>query len=266
MSVGLKQFLRDLLPKKYQVAIKYWNDWLRGTLEEEMKLLELIVRRNDSVVDVGGNRGTYSYQLWRLGARVEVFEPNPVCSNILSAWAVGKSAVHVHNVALSKCSGNANLHIPIDGSGIEHDASASIESTGFLHARDQMVSLQTLDSFQFENVRLIKIDVEGHEFSVIEGAERTITLSWPVLLVEIEQRHLNGPISVVFDKILAHGYCGFFMVGGKLITLEKFEVARHQPMENFGGSKSGYINNFLFLHQERLANGEYISLFKAPLK
>ncbi len=36
--------------------------------------------------------------------------------------------------------------IPIDGSGIEHDASASIEHTGFTQSRDQLVPLQTLDS------------------------------------------------------------------------------------------------------------------------
>jgi len=265
MSKNIKAFLRDLLPKKYQVPVKYWNDWQRGTLEEEMKLLKLIVRGNDRVIDVGGNRGVYAYQLWRLGAMVEVFEPNPVCLNILKAWAADKPAVHVHSVALSSCAGSTNLHIPIDESGVEHDASASIENDEFTHARDQLVSLQTLDRFRFEAVSLIKIDVEGHEYSVVEGAEETITQSRPVLLVEIEQRHIARPISDVFEKILGFGYQGFFMMAGKLIALENFELARHQPMENFGGSKVGYINNFLFLHQDRLANGEYGALFNEPL-
>ncbi|MDO9010557.1 MAG: FkbM family methyltransferase [Gallionella sp.] len=265
MSDGLKIFLRNLLPKKYQVPIKYWNDWQRGTLEEEMKILGLLVRTNDRVIDVGGNRGIYAYQFWKLGALVEVFEPNPICSSILKAWAVGKSAVRVHSVALSYCSGHANLHIPIDASGIEHDASASIENTGFALARDELVVLQTLDSFQFENVSLIKIDVEGHEFSVIKGAEQTIASSRPVLLVEIEQRHIVCPINEVFEKILGLGYQGFFMTRGKLTALENFEVARHQSMENFGGSKVEYINNFLFLHRDRLADEEYSGLLKGPL-
>ena len=227
-----------------------------------MKILGEIVRRNDHVIDVGGNRGIYTYLFWRLGARVEVFEPNPTCSRILNAWAVGKSMVHIYSVALSNCAGNASLHIPIDKSGIEHDASASIENTGFLLARDQLVALQTLDSFQFENVSLIKIDVEGHEYSVIEGAELTIASSRPVLLVEIEQRHIVSPINEVFEKVLALGYQGFFMLGGKLISLENFDVATHQPMEKFGGPKLGYINNFLFFHRERLAGGEYSNVFK----
>jgi FkbM family methyltransferase len=58
-----------------------------------------------------------------------------------------------------------------------------------------LVALQTLDSFQFENVSLIKIDVEGLAFSVIKGPEQKIASSRPVLLVEIEQRHFLCPIN-----------------------------------------------------------------------
>jgi len=262
MSNKLKVFLRNLLPKKYQVPVKYWNDWQRGTLEEEMKILGLIVCDNDRVIDVGGNRGIYAYQFWRLGAMVEVFEPNPVCLSVLKAWAADKSAVHIHSIALSNCFGNANLHIPIDETGIEHDASASIENDDLGLVRDQSVPLQTLDSFRFEDVSLIKIDVEGHEYSVIEGAAETIATSNPALLVEIEQRHITRPITEVFEKILGFGYQGFFMMSGKLVSLGSFDIARHQPMKNFGGSKVGYINNFLFLHQKKVDNGEYATLFK----
>lgn len=245
-----------------QVPAKYWYGRLRGTLEEEMKILGSLVGRHDRVIDVGGNRGIYTYQFWRLGTWVEVFEPNPTCLRILMAWAVGKSTVHLHSVALSSSFGHANLRIPIDEFGIEHDASASIENEGFAHARDQLVPLKTLDSYGFEGISLIKIDVEGHEHRVIEGAVSTIASSKPALLVEIEQRHINRPISEVFEKISGLGYRGFFMMSGRLVPLENFEVANHQAMENFGSSKAAYINNFLFLHQDRLASGAYSILLK----
>jgi FkbM family methyltransferase len=102
-----------------------------------MKFLGYLVRSQDLVVDVGGNRGIYAYQFWKLGARVEVFEPNPACSRVLSAWAAGKAGVNVHSLALSSHAGSANLHIPIDESGIKHDSSASIENAGFLHTHDE---------------------------------------------------------------------------------------------------------------------------------
>lgn len=257
MFNNLKTHLRNLLPKKYQVPAKYWYGKLHGTLEAEMKLLEFIVRSHNRVIDIGGNRGIYAYRLWRLGAQVEVFEPNPTCYAVLSAWAAGKPDVSLHSVALSNRQGSANLHIPIDESGVEHDASASIENAGFAHARDQLVPLRTLDSYGFEGLSLIKIDVEGHEYGVIEGAEVTLASSKPALLVEIEQRHNGRPIGEVFEKILGVGYQGFFLGKDELTSLGHFDVARHQSMENFGESKGPYINNFLFLHRDRLADGEY---------
>jgi FkbM family methyltransferase len=257
MSNGFKTVVRDLLPVRYQVPAKYWYGVFRGELEEEMKLLRFLVKPQDRVIDVGGNRGVYAYNLWRLGATVEVFEPNPTCLSVLTAWAKGKPTVHLHPVALSSHAGSANLHIPVDKLGVEHDASASIEHTGFERSRDELVSLRTLDSFDFQRVNLIKIDVEGHEYSTIEGATGTIAASRPALLVEIEQRHSSRPIGEVFAKIQGLGYQGFFVEGGRTTALEKFNGSTHQSMANFDGGKGTYINNFLFLHRERIANGEY---------
>lgn len=265
MLSNLKTYLRDLLPTKYQVPIKYWYGWARQSLEPEMKLLSLVVKSNDLVIDIGGNRGIYTYQLWRHGAKVEVFEPNPPCYSVLAAWALGKPNVNVHSVALSNRMGSANLHIPVDVSGVEHDASASIEHIDFAQARDQLVLLETLDKYQFEGVGLIKIDVEGHEYSVIEGAAKTIASSKPALLVEIEQRHIDRPIADVFEKIIAFGYQGFFMGLQGLTPLVSFDVSVHQSMENFGTGKALYINNFLFLHRSRVEREEYCDLLQRKL-
>ncbi len=225
-----------------------------------MKFLRLLLKPQDRVIDVGGNRGVYAYNLWRLGSSVEVFEPNPMCLSVLKAWAKNKPNVHLYPVALSSYAGFANLHIPVDKRGIEHDASASIEHTEFEQSRDEMVRLRTLDSFDFKSVSLIKIDVEGHEFSVIEGAIATISVSRPALLIEIEQRHTNRPIDEVFAKVQGLGYQGFFVDRGRITSLEKFDAAIHQSLANFNGRKVPYINNFLFLHRDRVANGEYSAI------
>lgn len=231
-----------------------------------MKLLPLLVRQGDRAIDIGANRGIYAYQLWRLGSRLEVFEPNPICFSVLESWAAGRPEVQLHSVALSNHAGTANLHIPIDGSGVEHDASASIEHSGTLLVRNQLVSLQTLDSYSFENVSFIKIDVEGHEYAVLEGTSETIALSRPALLIEIEQRHNGRPISDVFEKVQRFGYQGFFLEQGVLRSLEKFDLSRHQSISNFGGAKGCYINNFLFLHRSRLEAGDYGALINGLLK
>ncbi len=266
MVKSVKTVVRDLLPKSCQVPVKYWYGRLRGALEAEMRFLDALVRPEDRVVDVGANRGVYAYRLWKLGARVEVFEPNPTCFSILSAWAVGKRGVHLHADALSDHTGSASLHIPVDGAGVEHDASASIEHTGFPQSRGQTVRLRTLDSYQMRDVSLIKIDVEGHEYSVLGGALGTIAASQPALLVEIEQRHNGRPVDEVFDRIRGLGYQGFFLEAGQLTILEKFDLSRHQSMANFGVGGRPYINNFLFLHRSRMDRGEYADLVGASLQ
>lgn len=258
----LKKLLRSIVPMKYQTVLKYYYNKVNSTLEQELEILEHLVRKDDLVIDIGGNRGVYAYKLWKLGTRVEVFEPNPICYRLLEAWACGKPSVNIHTVALSNHAGTANLHIPIDESGVEHDASASIENSDFEHSRDQPVSLQTLDRYEFKNVSFIKIDVEGHEYDVIEGAASLLASFKPALLVEIEQRHNGRLIDEVFGKILGFGYQGFFMRKDKLTLLKNFDHSLHQSMESFGGSKKDYINNFLFLHEGRLADGEYAALVK----
>ena len=260
MIYKLSRFARDLLPSRFQVPSKYWYGWLRGSLEAEMKFIELIVRRGDTVVDVGGNRGIYAYRIWKMGATVEVFEPNPICCQVLKAWAAGRRGVSIHPIALSSRAGAANLHIPIDGSGVEHDASASIEHSAFALTREQVVELKTLDSYNFSDISMIKIDVEGHEFDVIEGAAGTIAALKPALLVEIEQRHIDRPIGDVFAKILRFGYEGTFLGEMGLVKLENFDVSRDQSMKNFGSSGGRYVNNFLFLHRSRIDGGEYSAI------
>ena len=258
--MGFKNGLKRLVPLAVQVPVKFWSDRIRGFAEPEMVLLRHLVRPGDKVVDVGGNRGVYAYQFWKLGAAVLVFEPNPVCQAVLEPWARGRERVTLHSVGLSDHAGSAELHIPIDASGVEHDASASLEQHDFGRERAQSIVLSTLDAFAFSDIRFIKIDVEGHEFRVIEGARNTLASSRPALLVEIEQRHCAVPIGDVLDRILAQGYEGFFLEKGRLCPIASFDVEQHQPTGKLGQKDGSYINNFLFLHGSRRAAGEYPGL------
>jgi FkbM family methyltransferase len=224
-------------------------------------LLPALVRRGAHVADIGGNRGSYAYRLWKLGARLEVFEPNPLCARVLQTWAGGASGVNVHPVALSSGEGSATLHIPVDDHGIEHDASASIHrhSGGSYH--DVEVPLRSLDSFGFVNLDFIKIDTEGHEACVIAGATATLQTSQPAMLIEIEQRHHpEQPISAIFDRMTDLGYRGFFLRDGRLQSIEYFDLDRDQAPASFTVNDATYLNNFLFLSGARLKAGDYVSL------
>ncbi len=258
----MKTAIRDVLPLCYQVQLKFWYSKLRGNLEDEMLLLPQLLKPSDRVIDIGANRGIYAYPLARLGVTVELFEPNAACAQVLAAWALQKANVSLHPVGLSDHEGSAKLLIPVDAAGVEHDSSASIEKFGNGQFREQVVPLTTLDSFQFRQVSLIKIDVEGHETSVIHGAKQTISSNKPALLIEIERRHAKSSFSAAFNLLHAMSYQSFFFDGKSLRSVDEFDADRDQRLENLGMNGAKYINNFLFLHRARLNNGSYDELFR----
>lgn len=135
----LKAAIRDAVPRRYQVPLKYWYSKLRCDLEDEMVLLLNLLKPSDRVIDIGSNRGVYAYPFARLGASVELFEPNPACSQILASWAAQRSNFRLHPIASSDYEGSAVFQIPVDAAGIEHDSSASIEKSGSGQFREQVV-------------------------------------------------------------------------------------------------------------------------------
>jgi FkbM family methyltransferase len=255
-----------MLPKRFQVPAKYWYKWVSHRPESEMRDLGMIVQKNDLVIDIGANCGVYTYQFDLRDANIEAFEPNPVCHQVLFEWAVAKPRIRLHAVALSDSEGSAILQIPVDRLAVEHDASASIEQHDFAQSREQVVALRKLDNYGFEGVSLIKIDVEGHEYGVIQGATHTLPASRPALLIEIEERHTSRTIGGIFLGILAFGYRRFFLECIALIPLEHFDIFRHRSMNSFSNSKPGYANNFLLLHNAGIADGKYSALINGTFR
>lgn len=257
----IKARARDAIPAGWRVPAKYWHARATGTLEPEMALLAALVGRGERAIDVGGNFGVYAYALARSGARVEVFEPNPMCLRALNAWGTSRADFAIHPFALSDAAGSAALAIPVEADGTEHDAAGSIVPGLAEVVRTETVAVRTLDSFGFSDAALIKIDVEGHEAAVIEGAVATIAASAPALLVEIEQRHRATPIAATFDRLMGLGYRGYVLRDGALVDLAQFDPARDQAASARGSA--AYINNFLFLAERRLQRGEYRAMLRA---
>lgn len=252
----IKGLVRDRLPARWQVPAKHLFLKAAGGLEAELALLPLLIRPGERALDIGANYGTYALTLARLGARVDLFEPNPAIAAVLAAWARGRSGVAVHELALSDRTGTAELVIPADG-GVEHDSSAALAGGAVAQGRRVAVPLAPLDSMGITDAALIKIDVEGHEDAVLRGAAATIAASSPALIVEIEQRHIARPISEAFAEAQAMGYRGWFLCSGALLPLGAFDPIQHQQ---FGAPGRPYCNNFIFLAESRIAKGEYAGL------
>jgi len=244
MNKTVKVFVKMLihmLPAKIQYRVNAWKMWVVG--EQESRILPRLMPKGSTAIDIGANRGAYTYWLSKLCGTVISMEPIPYLAQYLNY--VTPKNVSIIEVALSDVAGSRDLKIPVlDGQVV--DGESSLEND-FKDYRTCTVKLSRLDDFDFARIDFVKIDVEGHELNVIKGGARTITTHMPVLLIEIEQRHISIPISQILEFILSLGYKGFFISNRKLMYLTRFNLQKHQSIE----SNSPYINNFIFLPRKR---------------
>lgn len=156
-------------------------------------------------LDVGGHIGFWSRVLAHHFKRVVAFEPLPA----LGAHFL-KNCDDCPNVKLIVCAAsNVNDEIDIvtvaDNSGNGHVLPDG-EAPGALTYRAQTV---TIDSLNIHDVGLIKIDVEGWELPVIEGARTTIQRDRPVMVVEQKpgnaERYGRTRMAAV-DLLVSWGY------------------------------------------------------------
>jgi len=156
--------------------------------EGEAQVFRQLVREGDVAVEVGANIGAHTVLLARLAAgsgAVLAFEPQPVLYQTLCA---NMALNNITNVMAEKCGlGNRSqtLHIPVLDYGAKHNfGGLSLE----LADEGEPVLVKRLDSYGLGKCAFIKIDVEGMEQQVLEGAANTIHSHRPVMYVENDRR------------------------------------------------------------------------------
>jgi FkbM family methyltransferase len=144
----------------------------------DKRFREFGLAAGDTAVDIGACIGDTTIPMAEVvghEGRVYAFEPNPLAFACLVynthrypqvtcyPYALGSSVAEVVNIRL--CPNIGASHI--GGGGLGY-----------------MAVLTTLDFFEISGVRFIKIDVEGFEVNALRGAESTIRVSRPALMVE----------------------------------------------------------------------------------
>ena len=243
MYLYFKEKIRFFLPPRAQLEIRYFVQWMTKKLEKEVVYAEQLVRRKRRFLDIGSNLGTYSYHYRNTFQNIDAFEPQAELSAGLKA--INNIKITVHDCAVSDREGQLKLFIPVTHGRRMSSLASLREGDGCFE--EHLVEVRSIDSFGFDDVDLMKIDVEGFEQSVLFGAVETIEKTRPVLIIEIEQRHLQTKIEEVFKFILNLGYQGFFFQNDVLIPLEEFSYEKNQKpfLENV--NTSSYVNNFIFV-------------------
>jgi FkbM family methyltransferase len=246
------QHSKNLIKQAFPSIWLHWHFMQRPkTAERELLFLDKIVPPDALTVDVGANRGLYTRQLARLSRGVLAFEPATEMAALLRRTSAAN--VTVHEIALSDRDGEAQLFTPQSEDGLVHGL-ASLEHQ-HEEAGQRIVSSQVpiarMDTIVKRDVAFVKIDVEGHEMSVLNGATGLIARCQPIFLVEAEDRHSTGATRTVFDFFADRCYRGFYLQDDMLTPVSDFRSDRMQNPDALtanGGRKEGrsYVNNFFF--------------------
>ena len=193
--------------------------------ERELRLVPQLADPRRISIDAGANRGVWTEMLRRHSRSVLAFEPNPKMFRELSR-RLGPGATALP-YALSDTSGEAELRVPRRRRGYSNQgATLAHESLGGRSYGKLVVATRRLDDIETGDVGLIKIDVEGHEHAVLRGAAALIDRCRPVLVIEMEEKHLQRPIADAIAEVAALGYRPHFADRDRLVPVGTDDLHR----------------------------------------
>jgi len=157
----LKKSVDKGLPPEYQIAVR-------------RRSVEMCAKRR-TALDIGANVGLWSRDLVDNFAKVVAFEPVAVFRECLEKNVTGAN-FFISPLALGDHDTQATMIITEGNSGHSHLDPATL-GTGD-------VQVVKLDNLNMEDVDYIKIDCEGYEYRVLQGAEQTVKRCRPIMVIE----------------------------------------------------------------------------------
>ena len=207
----LKQIWNKLVPSlPLQVKLPFGSKWLAyndvpgdqifsGRLENEWLLVNRFLKKGMTVIDIGAHHGFYTLLAsTKVGVdgKVISFEPSPKEREKLKYHLIlnNCSNVSVEGYALGKYNGETKFFI---ANGRDSGFSSLRRPKINGQIRTIYVPIKTLDKYlQSRNIKkvdFIKIDVEGAELEVLEGAKNLLKrYPRPFILCEVSDKRTNA--------------------------------------------------------------------------
>jgi len=183
-----------------------------GTLYgEEIKIVKFLIKNlkeDDVFYDIGANYGFYTCLAKEFISFGEIhsFEPLPQIFELLSKNVSNNKNIYLNQVALNDCDGQVEFY---DRSLNRHSGGSSLIN---LHKSSNKLTVKCLklDSYvkNHKPPTIMKIDVEGAEFLVLEGGKETLKKYQPIIIMEfgVDEYHLKA-VKLLFEL----GYKMYFL-------------------------------------------------------
>jgi len=216
-----------IIPSKLYIRRLVLKEWIRG--RKDIRILKYLINKEKNSIDVGAYKGVYTYFLAKYSKKVYAFEPNPKSYKILKKTVNKK--VEVLPYALSNKSSFDLLKIPKGRKGYSNQGGSIRNVKLDKNFGKLKVETKKIDDLKLKNIGFIKIDAEGVELKVLNGAKKLIQKYKPTLLIEIEERYISDPIEKSLSKILNLGYRGFALIGETLTPLRFFDGDKNHRLD-----------------------------------
>lgn len=227
------------------------------------RLLKRVLRPGDVVIDVGANVGMVTLLACsskRVAGTISAhcFEPDPVAFR----WLAKNAALNNFDIVLNDCAVGASLgEAELTISTVSGWSTLAIEpSEGFTFlqkAGKRLVKVVTLDDYCLQQdliPSLIKIDVEGFETQVLQGACTLLKRTRPIIVIEMNPMRLESAGSSA-TQLAEHlheiGYELFHIDPSKLPRGENRPRWFGLPLARASDVKWGYISDLLALPVRR---------------
>ena len=171
------------------------------------------------VLDIGANVGAFSRAFVKAGRRpglVLAFEPSSYVFSILQIVTRRLHPVQCHKIALSSAAGSVDLQTPIKTSGSLRVGLSYIGAATDSNTLTETVPAQRLDDFladrQLDSIDVVKMDVEGAEQLVLDGAPDLLKRVRPIWYVEIDEsraQRFGDSAQMLFATFTGNGYKAF---------------------------------------------------------
>ena len=239
VRLGREEQARELVGRVREARATFDVSARRELRDEHAMLMVLatVLREDSTAIDVGANEGAVLESIVRIAPRGRhvAFEPIPHLHESLVGRFPG---VDVRRAAVSDTAGTAEFtHVP------DAPAYSGLRQRGDLPAGAEQVEQVSVQTERLDDVlehgpvpALVKIDVEGAEFGVMQGAVETLQRHRPVVLFE----HGAGGADLygtrptqVFDLLDDVGLRIFDLDGSGPYSRDRFEATFNEPIWNF---------------------------------
>ena len=163
--------------------------------------------RGATALDIGANIGNHSLFFSDYFASVVSFEPSASTYRLLEYNASLVSNVRCHNFGLSDADGEASFAVYGSNRGTNRIVATKEEAS----ERIQLCRLDGIVGLGGD-IKLVKIDVEGHEPAVLRGAEALLRRHQPIVLFELGPAEFAHGVPPSINILKGYGYQRFAII------------------------------------------------------